>query len=284
MICPYCSHENPEGRKYCQTCAKPLAPQTVFERPAPPPTLQAGLRKPPLSKMALASLILSFFSLIVPFGIAALVLGHMSRNRIAKSGGRLRGGWFAFAGLILGYIQAPVGALLFLGGIGFLYQFNQELSKHRGVRGALVERIENGDPYKVTTTDEAKHQQTALDALRMIRARQDEYLRAHPDEGYACSLNQLGYELNPQSELGALVINSRYEVNIRQCKAANEVRYVVLAVPNSNFNLPDSPEFCMDSTGVIYKYRSDQVNDVTGRVVMAAHPELCPQYGERAAP
>ena len=284
MICPYCSHENPEGPKYCQACAKPLAPQTVFERPAPTPTLHAGSRKPPLSKMALASLILSFFSLIVPFGIAALVLGHMSRNRIAKSGGRLRGGWFAFAGLILGYIQAPVGALLFLGGIGFLYQFNQELSKHRDVRGALVERIENGDPYKVTTTDEAKHQQTALDALRMIRARQDEYLRAHPDEGYACSLNQLGYELNPQSELSALVINSRYAVNVRQCKAANEVRYVVLAIPNSNFNLPDSPEFCMDSTGVIYKYRSDQVNDVTGRVVMAAHPELCPQYGERAEP
>jgi hypothetical protein len=131
MICPYCSQENPEGRKNCQACAKPLAAQVVFERPGPPPTLHAASPKPPLSKMALASLIMSFFSLIVPFGIAALVLRHMSRNRIAKSGGRLRGRWFAFAGLILGYIQVPVGALLFLGAGGFLYQSSLSSSSFR---------------------------------------------------------------------------------------------------------------------------------------------------------
>jgi hypothetical protein len=89
MICPYCSHENPEGRKRCRACAKPLAPQTVFERSAPPPTSHSASPKTPLSKMALASLVLGFFSLIVSFGIAALLLGHMSRNRIAESGSRL---------------------------------------------------------------------------------------------------------------------------------------------------------------------------------------------------
>ena len=130
MLCPFCSHENPEGRKYCRACATLLAPQAAFERPALTSPLHTASPKPVLSRMALASLVLSFLSLIVPFGIAALVLGHMSRNRIAKSGGRLRGRWLAFAGLILGYIQVPVGALLFLGGVGFLYRFNQELSRH----------------------------------------------------------------------------------------------------------------------------------------------------------
>jgi hypothetical protein len=278
MICPNCSHENPEGRKYCRACAKPLVPQAVFERPAPSQTLHASSAKPLLSKMALASLILSFFSLIVPFGIAALVLGHMSRNRIAMSGGRLRGRWLAFAGLILGYIQAPVGALLFLGGIGFLYQFNQELNRHPGDRAALVAVIKNGGPNKkVPADDPAKYPQEAVEALHMIRARQSEYLNAHPDEGYACRLDQIGEPLNPGNELGALIAKSHYQIGIERCGTANNLWYTVLA--SSKTAYLSSPVYCMDSNGVIYTYSPDQINNVIGRLV-AVNPELCPQSGE----
>jgi hypothetical protein len=278
MICPNCSQDNPEGRNYCRVCAKPLVPQTAFDGPAPSQTLQAFSPKPPLSKMALGSLILSFFSLIVPFGIAALVLGHMSRNRIAKSGGRLRGRWLAFAGLILGYIQIPVGALLFLGGIGFLYQFNQEMSRHPGDRAALVAVIKNGGSNKkVPADDPAKYPQEAVEALRMIRARQSEYLNAHPDQGYACRLDQIGEPLNPDNELGILIAKSHYQIGIERCGTANDLWYTVLASSKNAYS--SSPVYCMDSNGVIYKYGPDQINHVIGRLV-AVIPELCPKSGE----
>jgi len=64
--------------------------------------------------MAAASLILGFFSLIPPFGIAAVVFGHVSRSQIAKSGGREKGTGIAFAGLVLGYIQLAVLGIFFL--------------------------------------------------------------------------------------------------------------------------------------------------------------------------
>jgi hypothetical protein len=65
--------------------------------------------------MALASLILSFFSLIVPFGIAALDWDTCPAIELQRVEAALRGRWFAFAGLMIGDIQVPVGALLFLG-------------------------------------------------------------------------------------------------------------------------------------------------------------------------
>jgi len=230
--------------------------------------------------MALASLILSFFSLIVPFGIAAVALGHVSRNQIAKSAGRLRGTWLAFAGLILAYLQLCVAAALFLAAGGLWLEFNQKMGKEPYVRAALVERIKNGDPYKVTVADGAKHQQNALEALRLIQTRQRQYLSDHPDEGYACGLDQLGYHLTEDSELGTLITNSRYQMQISQCRAVNELRYVVLAVPRSDFNLPDSPVYCMDSTSVIYKYSPEQSRDAVARVA-GKDPELCSREGER---
>ena len=61
-----------------------------------------------------------------------------------------------------------------------------------------MEVIRNGGPNKrVPADDPAKYPQEAVQALRMIRARQSEYLRAHPEEGYACRLDQIGEPLNP---------------------------------------------------------------------------------------
>jgi len=202
----------------------------------------------------------------------------MSRNRIANSGGRLRGRWFAFAGLILGYIQVPVGALLFLGAVGFLYQFNQELSRHPGDRAALVAVLKNGGPNKkVPADDPAKYPQEAVEALLMIRARESEYLNAHPDQGYACRLDQIGEPLNPDNELGILIAKSRYQISIERCGTANNLWYTVLASSKTDYS--SSPVYCLDSSGVIYKYGSDHINDVIGRLA-GVNPELCPQSGE----
>jgi Domain of unknown function (DUF4190) len=281
MICAHCSQENPEGRKFCRACAKPLGPEPAIEKPTSAAAPSLASATPQLSNMALASLILSFFSLIVPFGIAAVTLGHVSRKQIAKSGGRLRGTWLAFAALMLGYLQLAVAATIFLAGVGLMLQFNHELDKNHWARAALIERIKNGDPSKRVRMDDSARQQNAVVALRIIQAKQAEYLNAHPDEGYACRLDQLGQPLNPDTELGAFIANSRYGIEVKQCLAGNDLRYVVTAFPRINFNV--LPFYCMDSRSVIYKYGPERYRDVIGKI-QAPERELCPEDGERVEP
>jgi hypothetical protein len=76
-----------------------------------------GYASPRNDGMATASLILGILG-VVCCGIlapVAAILGFMSRNRIAQSGGALGGGGLAMAGLILGII----GTVLWIIGIIF---------------------------------------------------------------------------------------------------------------------------------------------------------------------
>jgi hypothetical protein len=164
--------------------------------------------------MAVASLLLSFVSVIVPFGIAAVVMGHVSRNQIAKSGGRLGGHWLAFSALVVGYIQLGVAAILLLVAWGVFREMDRDLRTNPYLRAALVERILYGDPNRVTKADAARQNHYLLEALRLIRTRQRDYLAAHPDQGYACRLDQLGYQPTVESELRALIVNSRFDVRL----------------------------------------------------------------------
>lgn len=61
--------------------------------------------------LAIAALVLGIFSLVcswiclgVVLGPAAAIMGFISRNRIAASGGTIGGGGLAIAGLVLGII------------------------------------------------------------------------------------------------------------------------------------------------------------------------------------
>jgi hypothetical protein len=69
--------------------------------------------------LATASLVCGICGLFLgPFtGIPAIITGHMALGRIKKSGGGLRGGGMALAGLILGYIFTAL--LLILAAAGF---------------------------------------------------------------------------------------------------------------------------------------------------------------------
>lgn len=229
--------------------------------------------------MAVASLLLSFFALILPFGIAAIVMGHTARNRILQSEGSVRGRWLAFWSLLLAYLQIPVGILIFLFTLGLLYQFNKELSRHPEERAALVWWIKNGDPHKVRPpADPAKREQLAIEALRLVRARQTDYLRTHPDEGYAGRTEQLGDPLNPENELGGLIAKSRYSVMVERTGLQPDPWYVVLAFPHEAFS--PLPNYCLDSAGVIYRYGPERLNGIIAQV-FAIEPQLCPEDGER---
>ena len=114
--------------------------------------------------MAAASLAFGFLGLLPPFGLAAVVLGHLSRRQIAKSRRRESGTGIAFAGLILGYGQLAIFTTLLLGLLGFVNEIRQDLAKHPDTRLALLDRIAHGDPYHVTPQRSARQEQTAIQA------------------------------------------------------------------------------------------------------------------------
>ena len=290
MLCPHCGQENADGRKYCRYCAKSLAGNATSSPPTkqgasplaqgqPSPTAPA--RSQPLTnRMAIASLALSFLAFIFPLGVAAVVMGHISRRQIAKSQGRQGGTGLAFAGLILSYFQlamvALIGAILMV----MLFGLNGELNRHPDARAALVARFKYGDPYHPSADQIASHRQNAVDALRLIAARQSEYLAAHPDEGYACQMYLLESGATEGSELGAHLRDSHYDIKIAQCRGnrENENWYAVTAIPRSNFNPPDSPIYCLNQTGIIRRYNDKQTNDMN--VAILFQHDTCPSQGE----
>ena len=90
----------------------------------------------------------------------------------------------------------------------------RELDRHPDARAALVARFKYGDPYHPNATKINQHRQNAIDALRLIAARQSEYLAAHPEEGYACQVYLLESGASEGSELGAHLRDSRYDIKV----------------------------------------------------------------------
>jgi competence protein ComGC len=97
-FCPKCGAPVPVA-----TQAKPASTSTVAQAvaAAPAPAKSETDLKAVLSLvLGVLSFVLSVFS-----GIPAVILGHLSRASIRKSGGRLKGEGMALGGLIMGYIS-----------------------------------------------------------------------------------------------------------------------------------------------------------------------------------
>jgi hypothetical protein len=62
-----------------------------------------GMESPETSGKAIGSLVCGLFFPLLPAAVGAVVLGHMARGQIRRSGGRLKGDGISLAGLILGY-------------------------------------------------------------------------------------------------------------------------------------------------------------------------------------
>ncbi len=211
--------------------------------------------------MAIACLSLSFLSFILPLGIASVVMGHISRKQIARSGGRQKGTGLAFAGLIICYLQFAVVLLIALGLHAAVHRMNQELDRDQFARAAMVEEIEYGRGRK-SSADVEKQRRYTINSLRLIHAGQQDYLASHPNEGYACELYKLGSDPSTPTELDLYMINSHYEIKIYQCRGIDDQRYVVVAIPRSDANPPDSPVYCLDQTGAIRSSNGDWINDI----------------------
>lgn len=141
MICAQCGATSDEGQRFCYNCGARLAepaPRPVMAPPAqglptqpPAAPIQPAAYQPapygyapsvvPNSPLAIASLVSGIVTwVMLPFvaAIVAIVTGHMARNEIRRSGGRVTGDGMAIVGMILGYTQI---ALIFLGACFFLF-------------------------------------------------------------------------------------------------------------------------------------------------------------------
>lgn len=100
--CPSCSNPIPADVGFCPSCGRDLTVSNAAPGPGPAPAQPVEAKT---SGMAVASLIFSFFSLLLFPGILAIVFGHVSRRKIKRSAGKLKGKGVALAGLVLGYLQ-----------------------------------------------------------------------------------------------------------------------------------------------------------------------------------
>ena len=257
---------------------------------APSPTGSRPIVSTRVNKMAVASLVSGFLGLLPPFGLAAVVLGHLSRSQIAKSRRQESGTGIAFAGLILGYGQLAIFTILFLSLLGFVGEIRQDLAKHPDTRLALLDRIAHGDPYHVTPQRTARQEQTAIQSLHLIQAKEAEYLAAHPDEGYACQMYKLGAtvgnDATGQTGLDTLLVQSHYNMTFNGCGripgtvpgTSSPPFYMVLSVPRSDGNGPEAPVFCLDQVNGIERYSSAQAGDAIAAIA-TSHSDQCPLTG-----
>jgi hypothetical protein len=125
------------------------------------------------------SFVLSIFS-----GIPAVILGHMSRASIRKSGGRLKGEGLALGGLIMGYISVfLIPVLLMLAGIAIPNYFrasivsNEEsaLKTLSTINATLAIYKDGHDDYPPTLRELSDSGMVALDGELVSLGRKNGY-------------------------------------------------------------------------------------------------------------
>lgn len=224
MYCFKCGKSNPETSQFCVACGQALdAPL------ASPPGTMSGTVAPPIASpetdtKAIASLICGLLAFIFPAAIAAIILGHISRSDIRKSGGRQTGAGLALAGLVLGYLGVSVIPILIIAAIS--------------IPNLLRARI-------------AANEASAVASIRAINNAEIAYSLAHPEVGYTCSLSDLN---SPSASIGDLTGGEKhgYLFRVETCTPGN---YAITAVPRVG-NETGGRAFCSREDYVIRYVRN----------------------------
>jgi type IV pilus assembly protein PilA len=108
--CSSCGSEIPKSNTVvCPSCGLQIAPAGLSS-PSP-----GALLSPETSGLAIGSLISGIlFFILPPAAIAAIIMGHISRAQIRRSGGQKTGDGMALAGLILGYVGISIITLVLI--------------------------------------------------------------------------------------------------------------------------------------------------------------------------
>lgn len=102
--------------------------------PLSTPSPAVAIRTEPLAIVSLVLALLSWFVCLLLASIPAIVCGHIARSRIRRSNGALQGMNFALAGLIIAYLNIPMGVL------GGIMLFDMIRSDRARLRELAVEK------------------------------------------------------------------------------------------------------------------------------------------------
>ncbi len=195
--------------------------------------------------MAIASLVLSFFSLLFVPAILAIVFGHVSCSKIKKSAGRLKGRGLAIAGLVIGYLGvAAVAFLLIIAGIF--------------IPIGLADRM-------------AGNQGSAVSSLRTINTVSVTY-RAQFNHGFPKTLTAMGPSpgnIKPSEQSASLIDSSLASGT----KSGYKFTYTAMAIDNKGYpqaftvqadplkeGITGRTHFCTDESGVVRWERGKPAN------------------------
>jgi hypothetical protein len=187
--------------------------------------IQAG--PPETSGKAIASLVCGLMSLIFPAAVAAVILGHISRSEIRKSGGRLTGDGMALVGLIFGYAGLAFIPILIIAAIA--------------IPNFLRARM-------------AANESSAAAGIRTIVTAETSYRETYPDSGYACDLHSLGGKGGSATSAGliddALASGEKhgYIFNIEACTPDS---FAITATPRTR-NQTGVRTFCSKEDSVVH--------------------------------
>lgn len=161
MFCPNCGANIADASVVCLQCGNSIIPQPASQ---PLPVAKTDGK-------ATASLILGILSVVLCLnvftGIPAIILGHLSRSRINKSRGHLKGDGMALAGLIMGYLSIAlfIPFILIVAAIA--------------IPNLIRER-------------ETVNESSSVATVRTVDSAQVQYQSEYPDVGYAPDLASLG--------------------------------------------------------------------------------------------
>jgi type IV pilus assembly protein PilA len=238
MFCSKCGAAVPEGGLFCNRCGQSVAGQPVaapVSQVTTTPQFPPPSPDDPTSGKALASLITGIFGLLFfPIGIAAIILGHMSRTKIRNSNGRLKGDGMATAGLVMGYgAFAIIPFILIIAAIA--------------IPNLLRARI-------------AANEASAVASLRTINTAQISFQSQYPAVGFTCRLASMGGSgpSAPSADHAQLIDEvlasgqkHGYRFALENCvNTETDHKYQVIAYPSVH-NSTGNRTFCSDESGVI---------------------------------
>ena len=220
MYCPKCSQQNPDATQFCTSCGQALGAQTLAPQAVTPGTVAPPPLTPPeTSGKAIASLVCGLLGFIFPAALVAIILGHISRSEIRKSGGRVTGSGLALTGLVLGYLGVSLIPFLIIAAIA--------------IPNLVRARI-------------AANEASAVSMVRTINMAEVTYAGTHPDVGYACSLNDLR---DTSDSIAKLEGGERYGY-VFQIENCTPKAYTMTAVPRA-VNQTGARAFCSTEDAVI---------------------------------
>jgi type IV pilus assembly protein PilA len=222
-FCAGCGSSVSADDKFCRVCGRTVSPDSAVMPASSAP--QAGPAE--TSGKAVASLVCGLLSLILPFAVAAVILGHLSLSEIRKSAGRIKGDGLAITGLVLGYAGvAALPVILIVAAIA--------------IPNLLRARM-------------AANEASAVTSVRTLNVAEIAYSQAHLNSGFTCSLSDLGGDQLITREL-ASGRRYGYVFELSDCAAGTEgagnAKYRIVAYPATP-NQTGVRAFCSDESTVI---------------------------------